>query len=393
MDEHDPTGDPLSEGGFETLCAHYGEHRLAHGGAAAPPLYQSSTFVFPDAEAFERRLLPQSPYFDHTRRGNPTVALLESKLARLEGGEWARCLASGMGAISSAINACVSAGDHIVAVANCYPPTHEFLEQHLERFGLTTTFVYGCDPADFVGALRDNTRVLYLECPTFGLCDVLELAPLVEVARQRGITIILDNSWATPYFQRPLELGGDLVVHSASKYLGGHSDVVGGVVIGGDEELRNKVQTESELHGATLDPFAAWLLLRGLRTLAVRMEQHQRSGLTVARMLAEHPRVRRVYHPGLESHPHHAVARRQLSGYASVFCFALEDQTLEATHRFLNRLRIFGIGVSWGGFESLATGGTFFDRSPSGPLWLIRLHVGLESTEDLVRDVRQALEE
>lgn len=182
-------------------------------------------------------------------------------------------------------------------------------------------------------------------------------------------------------------------MHSASKYLGGHSDVVGGVVIGRDEELRNKVRTESELHGATLDPFAAWLLLRGLRTLAVRMEQHQRSGLAMAHMLAEHPRVRRVYHPGLEDHPHHGVARRQLDGYAGVFCFALEDQTREATHRFLNRLRIFAIGVSWGGFESLATGGTYFDRNPTGPLWLIRLHVGLESTDDLLRNVRQALEE
>lgn len=393
MDEHPPTGDPLTEGGFETLCAHYGEHRLAHGGAVAPPLYQSSTFLFPDAEAFERRLLAQSPYYQYTRQGNPTTAILEAKLARLEKGTWACCFASGMGAISAAIDACVSAGDHIVGVASCYPPTHEYLEQRLARFNVATTFVHGCNLADYIAALRDNTRVLYLESPTFGLNDVLELAPLVEAARQRGITTIFDNSWATPYFQNPLELGCDLIVHSASKYIGGHSDVVAGAVAGRDTELYHKVHRESELHGATLDPFAAWLLLRGLRTLAVRMEQHQRSALAVARMLAQHPKVRTVFHPGLESHPQHAVAKRQLRGYAALFSFALHDQSREATNRFLNRLRLFSIAVSWGGFESLATGGTLFDCNPNGPLWLIRLSVGLEATDDLLADIRQALEE
>ncbi|MCK4343425.1 MAG: aminotransferase class I/II-fold pyridoxal phosphate-dependent enzyme [Phycisphaerae bacterium] len=393
MNTHNPLSDPLAEGGFETLCAHYGEHRLAHGGAAAPPLYQSSTFVYPDAEAYERRLLPQSPYYEYTRQSNPTTAMLEAKLAQLERGNWARCFGSGMGAITCAVNACIGAGAHIVAVANCYLPTHEFLQQYLDRFGVKVTFVQGVKPADFIAALRDETRVIYLESPTWGRFELIELAPIVEAARQRGITTIFDNSWATPYFQKPLDLGCDLVVHSATKYIGGHSDALGGVVIGRGDELRDTVLREAELLGAVLDPFAAWLMLRSLRTLAVRLEQHQRGGLAVARMLAEHPKVREVFHPGLESHPQHEVARRQLSGYPGVFNFALEDQTRAATNRFINRLRLFSIGCSWGGHESLALGGTLFDRNATTPLWLIRLHVGLETVTDLVHDVRQALED
>lgn len=393
MDPPSPSQDPLTDGGFETLCAHYGEHRLAHGGAAVPPLYQSATFVYPDAEAFERRHLPTSPYFDYTRQANPTTAILEAKLAALENGRWARCFASGMGAITGTVGACVGSGSHLVAVDNCYPPTRTFLEQYLKRFGITTTFVRGTNPDDFVATMRADTRVVYLESPTWGRLEVIEIAPIVEAARARNVTVIFDNSWATPYFQKPLESGCDIVVHSTSKYIGGHSDVLGGVAIGRAGDLGQRIKDEGELLGAVLDPFAAWLQLRSLRTLAARMEQHQRSALAVANMLAEHPGVQRVLHPGLPSHPQHEIAQRQLRGYAGVFAFALRDQSREATHRFLNRLRVFQIGCSWGGSESLATGGTLFDRSSTKPLWLIRLHVGLESTEDLVSDVRQALED
>lgn len=391
MNPSEPTGDLLAEGGFETICAHYAEHRLAQGGAAAPPIYQTSTFIYPDAEAFERRDLPQSPYYDYTRRGNPTTALLEAKLARLEHGTWARCFASGMGAITCAINATLSAGAHVVAVGECYLPTHRFLQQYLERFGVQTTFVYGQEPEQFLAALRDETRLLYLESPTSGHFNVLDVRPLAAAARARGICTIFDNSWATPYFQQPLDLGCDLVVHSATKYIGGHSDALGGVVVGRDEELRQRIAFESELLGATPDPLGSWLLLRGLRTLALRMEQHQRSALALARALEQHPRVRRVHYPGLESHPAHALARRQLRGFSGMFSFALHEQTREATHRFLDRLRIFAIGASWGGYESLAVGGLLFNPDPSQPPWLIRLHAGLEATEDLVRDVQQAL--
>lgn len=383
----------LAESGFATLCQHFGEQRHDHFGAAAPPIYQSSTFIFPDAAAYESLNQFEGRPYVYTRRANPTTAVLEAKLARLEQGRWARGFASGMGAITAAINTSLAAGAHVVAVAGCYGPTHYYLETYLRRFGVQTTFVAGTNPADFIAAIRDETRLIYLESPTSARFDVIDLAPIIAIARQRGITTIFDNSWASPYFQRPLDLGCDLVLHSATKYIGGHSDTVGGIVAGRDEELRKKLLAEAELLGASMDPFAAWLLLRGLRTLAVRMEQHQRSALTIARMLAEHPAVRRVNHPGLESHPAHAIARRQLGGFGSLFSFELHDQTREATHRFINRLRLFSIGCSWGGHESLALGGTLFDDGTGPPPWVIRLHVGLESTEDLLADVRQALED
>ncbi len=393
MDERYSGHDPLREGGFETLCAHYGEHRLAHGGAAAPPLYQTTNFVYPDAEAFERRLLPQSPYYDYTRYSNPTTAVFEAKMARLERGDWARAFASGMGAITCGINACVHSGAHVVAVANCYPPTHEFLQQYLERFGVQVTFVPGVAPAAIVDALRDETRLVYLETPTWGRHEIIELAPVVEACRARGITTMIDNSWATPCFQRPIEHGIDLVAHSATKYIGGHSDTLGGVLVGRGGPVAERIRREAVLVGATLDPFAAWLLLRSLRTLGVRMERHQRSGLAIAELLAEHPKVADVYHPGLPSHPQHELAKQQLDGFSGVFSFALKEQSREAVNRVVNRLRLFSIGCSWGGHESLAIGGTLFDAQRDKPTWIIRLHVGMETTEDLMQDIRQALEE
>lgn len=388
-------GDALGEAGFETLCEHCGEDRHAQRGAAAPPLFQTSTFVFPDAEAYEKREQPGAPDYVYTRRANPTTAILETKLARLEQGTWCRMFASGMGAITAAINACLRAGDHVVAVNDCYGPTRKYLRDYLNRFNVSVTFVPGTRPDDFIAALRDETRLLYLESPTSGRFDVLEIPVLTAAARARGIRTIFDNSWATPYFQRPLDLGCDLVVHSATKFIGGHSDVLGGAVAGRDVELGRRVCDEAELLGASIDPFAAWLLLRGLRTLALRMEQHQRSGLAVARFLAEHPAVARVLHPGLPAHPNHAVAQRQLRGSSGLFSFMLRGQSRDATYRFLNRLRVFSIGCSWGGHESLALGGPVRElfNDTAGPEWIIRLHVGLESTADLVADVRQALED
>jgi cystathionine beta-lyase len=396
LNPHPSVPDPLANGAFNTLCAHYGEHRLAHGGGAAPPVYQSSTFVYPDAEAFAGRDQPNTPYFVYTRRSNPTTAILEAKLARLEHGNWARCFASGMGAITAALNMCLATDAHAVVVSDCYQPTRRYLTEYLNRFHVQTTFVRGTRPDDFIAALRDETRLMYLESPTTGRFDVIELAPLVAAARARGIVTLFDNSWATPYFQQPLELGIDLVLHSATKYIGGHSDTLGGVVVGRDEGLRKRLCTEAELLGASIDPLAAWLLIRGLRTLGLRMEQHQRSGLALARFLAAHPAVLRVYYPGLETYPQHTLARRQMRGFAGLLSFALRMQTQAAVQRFMDRLRVFSIGCSWGGFESLVVGGRsaeLFADNPDEPEWIIRLHAGLEATEDLVADVRAALEE
>ncbi len=382
----------FAEAGFETIAAHFGEDRAGQKGAAAPPIYQASTFVYPNAAAFESRLAGDSPYYDYTRVGNPTTAILEAKLARLERGEWARCFASGMGAVSACVNACVFAGAHVVATGQCYWPARTYLREYMNRFGVEVTFVEGVAVADFEAALRPNTKLLYLESPTSGMMEVPEIAPLTRLARGRGITTVFDNSWASPYFQNPLEAGVDLVLHSATKYLGGHSDLVAGAVMGRDAQLCAKINREAELVGATIDPFCAWLMLRGLRTLALRMEQHQRSGLRIAEFLAEHPAVARVNHPGLPSHPQHAVARRQLRGFGGLFSVQLREQSREATHRVMDALRLFSIGVSWGGHESLVVGGNFLGGAGQAPVWALRLHVGLESTDDLIADLKQALE-
>lgn len=387
-----PREDPLPNCGFETICTHHGEDPERHFGAAAPPIYQTSTFLYPDAATFERRRKPGGGRYEYTRGGNPTNQILEATLARMERAEWADCFGSGMAAITAAINCCVAADTHVVAVAHCYGPTRRYLD-HIQRFAVETTFVAGVDPEDFIAAIRPNTRLIYLESPTSGLFEVPEIEPITRAARERGITTMFDNSWATPYFQNPLEMGVDLVLHSATKFLNGHTDVVAGVVAGRDHELRERLLREIELVGGILDPHAAWLLLRGLRTLPLRMERHQENGLAVAQMLQEHPKVAYVLHPGLESHPQHAAARKQLRGYAGLFSFALKEQGRAAIHRFLNRLKLFRIGVSWGGYESLVLGGTLFGVPGDRAEWLIRLHAGLESKEDLIADLKQALED
>lgn len=383
--------DPVPQPGFGTIATHFGEDYQDREGAAAPPIYQTSTFIYPDAASFAARLAGTTERHDYTRISNPTTQILESKLARLEHGAWCQSFGSGMGAISSAINACVKSGSHVVCVDHVYGPTRIYL-QHLRRFGVETTYVRGVDTGAFVAAMRPETRVLMLESPTSGCFDCPEIGPLTFAAREREITTIFDNSYATPYFMNPLDLGVDIVVHTGTKYINGHSDVVAGVAVGRDADLRDAVLREAELGGATLDPFAAWLMLRGLRTLHVRMEQHQRSGLAAGRFLESHPKVARVIHPGLDSHPQHAIAARQMRGYAGLFSFVLKEQTKAATHRFLDSLKLFGQGVSWGGHESLAIGGTMFSTDPTRPEWLIRLHVGLETMEDLVADLQQALE-
>jgi cystathionine beta-lyase len=375
----------------ETVCAHEGEDRLASFSAAAPPLVQTSTFVYPDAATFEElHGAPDNPRWDYTRVANPTTAILEAKLATLEHGTWARAFASGMGAITATLQACLRAGDHAVCTASCYGPTRAFLDETLARFGVATTYVDGCDPASFIAAMTGRTRVLYLESPTSLTFEMPEIRPVAAEARRRGIVSVFDNSWASPVFCQPLDLGCDLVLHSATKFIGGHSDVVAGVVVGREDALRRRVLREAELAGACLDPFAAWLLLRGLRTLKLRMAQHQASGLAVAQALAVHPNVASVHHPGLETDPGHAVANRQLSGFSGLFILELADPSRRAAHAFVDSLRLFSIGVSWGGHESLALA-LPAGRGVQPERYLVRLHCGLEATEDLVADVLQAL--
>src|SRR5579883_2156992 len=270
---------------FETLCAHWGEDPSRQRGAVIPPIYQNSLFTFPDAETWALPRGDESAYYDYTRVSNPTTDIAEAKIAVLEKGERARCFGSGMGAISAAILSCVKTGDHVIAPRTVYGPTRQFLLDYLTRFQISTTLIDGDDPQEWADACQPDTTLLFLESPSSVVMKQQDLAAVAQIANARGASTICDNSWASPYFQNPLALGVDLVLHSATKYLGGHSDIVAGVVVGNAERMRKLTYNEGALLGAVLDPFAAWLLIRGLRTLPIRMERHQQSARRIATAL------------------------------------------------------------------------------------------------------------
>lgn len=379
----------VREPGFETLCAHAGDDPSRFHGAPVPPIYQNSLFTLPNVEAFFERDHRNPAVYDYTRCANPTTDVLEAKLAALERTEAARCFGSGMAAVAAAVLHHVRSGEHLVAVETAYGPTRKFLTEYLPRYQVEVTYVQGTDPEHFATALQQNTRLIYLESPSSLIFHLQDLGKVADLARERGITTVIDNSWASPFFQNPVEFGVDLVLHSATKYLGGHSDLVGGVVMGSRERIAALAEWEGRLLGGILDPFAAWLMLRGVRTLPIRMERHMQSALRLAEWLEQHPAVAKVHHPGLPSHPQYALAKQQMRGYSGLFSLELTDPTREAVVRTIDRLRYFGIGVSWGGFESLAIP---VDLSTGGePRWGIRLHIGLETADDLQEDLEGAL--
>lgn len=408
---------PVPPPNFETICAHLGENPADHHGAVVPPIYQTSLFTFPDCDARTRNYAPATPaaeegtaegktaqnragggvsaQYDYSRVCNPTTDIVEAKVAALEGGEQGRCFGSGMGAISAAILSCVKSGDHIIAPETVYGPTRVFLQSYLQRFNISVTFVEGTDVQHWADALRPETTLVYLESPSSVLMKQQDLSAVAALARAHGASTICDNSWATPIFQNPLLLGVDLVAHSATKYLGGHSDILAGVVVGSKERMHKITFDEGCLLGAVLDPFAAWLLLRGLRTLPIRMQAHQASARRIASALSEHSAVAEVYYPGMSHDTQPALTRGQLRGTSGLLSFALKEQSKARTHHVVDTLRYFGIGCSWGGFESLAlpfhvSPTAMGDPSAEGR-WLIRLHIGLENVEDLWNDLEAAL--
>ncbi len=399
----------MAEPGFETICAHFGEEPERYHGAVVPPIFQSSLFTSPDSETFATRGHKDSEVYDYTRTANPTTDILEKKIAALEKTESARCFGSGAAAVSAAILHSVKAGDHVLAVETIYGPTRLFLTEYMPRFGVEVSFVDGTNPQQFIDNARPKTRLFYLESPSSLVFKLQDLASIAAIARERGIISVADNSWASPYFQNPSEYGIDLIVHSATKYLGGHSDVVAGVIAGTAERISSIAKLEGTLVGGILDPFASWLVLRGIRTLAIRLERHQQSAQRVAAFLESHPRVARVHYPGLESHPQFALGRKQLRGYSGLLSFELKEGGQRAAYEVVDRLKYFGIGVSWGGFESLGipiafppevakseSGGPVYlpgiGAAPRSDVrWGARLHVGLETADDLLEDLDGAL--
>ncbi|MXW19334.1 MAG: aminotransferase class I/II-fold pyridoxal phosphate-dependent enzyme [Gammaproteobacteria bacterium] len=387
---------------IETLLCHRGEKRTESEGAVVPPLHQSSLFTFTDWDDINQAFDARTERSIYTRLTNPTTRVAERKIAALAGEEYdCRLTASGMGAISAAVMNVLSTGDHIIAVKNIYGPTNNFINRYLKRkMDISVTFVSGADPAEFEQAITDRTALILLESPSSALFGLQDIHAVADIARTRGITSLIDNTWATPLYQKPLDMGIDLEVHSVSKYLGGHSDIVAGAIISSPQRIRDIVLNESELLGATIAPHTSWLITRSLRSLPMRLEAHQRNGMAVARFLEGHPRIRQVRHPGLESHPQHELAKRQMTGFTSLMGFELDSDDPEHIKAFFNSLELFLIGVSWGGHESLIYAPALgyrkelprerFDDLGISPGDL-RISVGLEHAADLIADLEQAL--
>jgi len=381
----------------ELICLGHEEDLDAQGGALAPPIVQTSLFAMPSLEELMAGFAGEHERPIYTRGNNPTVRAVESKIARLERGQECRCLASGMAAISAVMLSRLRAGDHILFVNQTYGPTLQ-LARHLERFEISHDVVLDLEPSAIEAALEPNTRLLWMESPGTMLFRTLDLGAAARVAQAHGVTSVVDNSWASPLFQKPLTLGIDVVVHSATKYIGGHSDVVAGAVVGSAELMERLFYDALLLNGGVIAPLDAWLLNRGLRTLPVRMRRHHEGGQEVARYLADHPKVRRVFHPGLGADP---IASERppggLSGYSGLLSFELDTDRFSDLERFVDRLERFRIGVSWGGVESLVIvpfrGDNAVSLEAQGiPVGLVRLSVGLESAEVLIADIERALE-
>ncbi|HEX3030692.1 MAG TPA: aminotransferase class V-fold PLP-dependent enzyme [Bacillota bacterium] len=374
---------------FGTRILHTGNEIDPATGAVSIPIYQVSTFDQPNIDNFGR--------FDYARSGNPTREAIEGVIANLEGGCAGFAFASGMAAISS-VFLLFSAGDHLVVSQDVYGGTYRALTRLFSRLGVEVTFVDTTDPAKVEEAIKPNTRALYLETPANPLLQITDLKAMVKLAKAKNLLTIVDNTFLTPYFQRPLELGLDIVVHSATKYIGGHSDVISGLVVVKDPKLAEELYFIQNSFGAVLGPQDCWLLLRGIKTLKVRMEQHQATALTLANWLKEQPEISQVYYPGLPDHPGYELNLQQATGFGGIVSF--KTHTNEQARKLMNNVKLPALAVSLGSVESILSfppkmshaGMPAEVRQSQGITDnLLRYSVGLEDAEDLIQDLAQAL--
>ncbi len=386
---------------FSTQAVHAGETKRKPYGALTTPIIQTSTYTFENTAEildFMRSKASGSAEVrdEYGRYSNPTQTVAERKIAVLEGGERAVLFGSGMSAITTALLALLSGGDHLVLVSGVYRRTHEFAVDFLSRWGIETTVTPIDDPDALAAAIRPNTRMIFSETPTNPYLRVIDLARMVEIARQHGVTTMIDSTFATPLNLRPLEYGLDLVIHSATKYLGGHNDLLAGAVIG-SAKMMEKIEHARGVMGGMSNPNDSYLLLRGIKTLDLRVRRQNENGQRVAEFLEQHAGVSRVYYPGLPSHPDHEVARRQMTGFGGVVSFEI-DGDVDETGRFIDRLQLPYIGPTLGGVESIVEQpARLFSIEPDE--WrgaglgdsLVRYALGVEDSEDLIADLEQAL--
>lgn len=384
---------------YKTQLIHYKE---GGNGPVVPPIYQSSLFTFKDWNSIDKAF--DDPFNNpiYTRGNNPSVSLVEEKIAILCGGERAKLFSSGMGAISSSILHFVKYGEHIISIKNVYGPANNFMNLYLkEKCNIETTFIDGKDIKDFENSIRNNTKLIYLESPSSAVFSLQDIKKVVSLAKENNIKTIIDNTWATPIFQRPLEMGVDLEIHSCSKYLGGHSDIVAGIVVGKEIDIRSIFDKEHAFLGAKLSPFESWLILRSLRTLQIRMFQHQENAIEIARFLEKHPKIKKVLYPGIDSFEQYKLAKEQMTGFSGLMSFIIDSDNIDQIKNFFNSLKYFRIGVSWGGHESLiyAPAISYLKEMPKEQFdnmgisfGIMRISVGLENVNDLISDLKQALE-
>ena len=377
------------------ILNHLGEERERYFGAVAPPVIQTSNFSFSTVAEMRHALQDEFSLPVYSRGVNPTVAILRKKLAALEHTEDALVTSSGVAAISTAVIACLKQGDHVICVKKPYSWTYALFSDLLTRFGVSTTFIDGTDIANFQNALRPETRLIYLESPNTMTFELQDLTAVAALARENGIITVCDNSCATPLAQNPADLGIDLVVHSATKYLSGHSDVVAGVICGSSEMIRKIFTSELMTLGGILPPHDAWLMMRGLRTLQLRVERSSASALQIAQFLEGHPKVERVFYPQLPSHPQHDLAVRQMKFGSGLLSMVVRAQDAGQIERFCESLKMFLLAVSWGGYESLVFPAVAFspgEKADTIPSNLVRLYIGIEESRLLIDDLRSAME-
>jgi len=383
---------------------HGGEEKHKPFHALTMPIVQTAVFTFRDTAdviAYQTEALNQERPPDreeYGRYGNPTQQVVERKLAQLDGGEAALLFSTGMCAITTTLLTLLSPGDHMIITSDCYRRTRQFCQTFLTRFGIKVSIVPPGDYEAMEAAIGESTKLIFSESPTNPYLRVLDLPRVVEISKRHGLRLIVDSTFATPYNQRPLEFGADLVIHSATKYLGGHNDLLAGAVVG-SWGLLAPIKHNRGIMGGIVDPHTCYLLLRGVKTLGLRMERHNRNGMRIASFLESHPKIRRVYYPGLPSHPDYPIAKEQMSGFGGVVSFEIKGD-LETTSAFVDALRIPFIAPSFGGAESLVEQPalqSYFELTTEQRLAvgisneLVRYAVGLEDADDLIADLEQAL--
>lgn len=385
---------------FSTRTVRAGERVDPETGAVVTPIYETSVFAFTSTQQLIDAVSEKTSRDVYTRWSNPTITAAERKIAELESTEDCAVFSSGMAAISTAIISLVSPGDHIVSIRDLYGGTVELLSNLMTKFEVLTTFVEATNTGEMESAVRKNTKLLFLETPTNPTLKLVDLSKVAEIAKRNGAKVLVDNTFATPYNQQPLRSGCSLVIHSATKYLAGHNDVTAGAAAG-SEELIEPMKKLRRILGGMLDPHGAWLMLRGMKTLSLRMEKHNANGQKVAEYLEAHPKVERVYYPGLSTHPQHSLAKRQMKGFGGVLSFELKGNLNRAV-KFVDNLKLALIAPSLGGTETLvsqpSTVSHYFmnpdERRKAGISdSLIRLSLGIEDPEDIISDLAQAFEQ